>query len=180
MGYIYYAPQVKVIAVRMRLAGCSHGQIQRRIGKAVSKETVRIWARLFRLTRSVMRNPTSYRPRGRPRAYKPRDVLYIKALVKSQPHLFLSEIREKTYDKTGTLPATSTLQLELCDRLGISLKTAQVSSVRKDHMAKLRWMDQVINYPSELLVFTGKLLCFPNTYQFDGSQLMHPICLPFH
>lgn len=158
MAYVSYLPTHKILAVRWHLAGRSLRKIRRRLGKDVSKHSIQRWTQLFRKFRSIIRNPATFRgTRGCPKVYKAQEQSMIKALVKSYPGLFLSEIREKVYNTHGTMPSISTVQTEFRLRLGFTLKIAQVSSIRKNHLAKLTWMDRMMNYPAEFLVFTGGL-----------------------
>lgn len=155
-GYIYFPPALKVLAVKWRLAGVSHEEICNRLGKNISARSIRRWVSLFRRTKSVLRNPNTYAQQGRPRFLAARDTAFIEALIDLQPSLFLAEIRKQLYNAHGKMPSILTIQTELRHRLNLTLKKAQVSSIRKNQLAKLRWMDKMMNTRADYLVFTGR------------------------
>ena len=80
-------------------------------------------------------------------------------LVRTEPGLFLDEIRERLYDHGGTLVGINTLQHNLVEKLSITLKKPDTIHIRKSLGAKYRYIAKMADVPAEFLVFTGKL-CF--------------------
>ncbi|KAG0151461.1 hypothetical protein CROQUDRAFT_544040 [Cronartium quercuum f. sp. fusiforme G11] len=70
--------------------------------------------------------------------------------------LFLDEIREAIYDKTGPLPSLETVHLELTTRLEITCKKAPTSNIRKGFYQTALYQVLVPYIPAEMFVFTDE------------------------
>ncbi|KAG0149680.1 hypothetical protein CROQUDRAFT_685514 [Cronartium quercuum f. sp. fusiforme G11] len=70
--------------------------------------------------------------------------------------LFLDEIREVIYDKSGLLPSLGTVHLELTTRLEITCKKARTSKIRKDFYQRAVYQALVRYIPAEMFVFTDE------------------------
>jgi transposase len=125
MPYVYYPPNIKVIAVRMSLEGKSRLVIRQTLGFQISNQSFIRWLELYEQTRRVIRNPEEYERLGRPRTLSSEDCTFMLQLVRNEPGLFLDEIREKIYDSTGTLLSVSAVHENLVVNLSITLKKAE-------------------------------------------------------
>ena len=95
-------------------------------------------------------------------------------LVRDQPGLFLSEIREKTYDQQRTLLSLQAIHHNLVNQLSITLKKADTVNIKKCLVAKYSWVEKMLNVPAEFLVFTGM-----SSHVSLNPSLMSDSCIPF-
>ncbi|KAI7951534.1 hypothetical protein MJO28_007218 [Puccinia striiformis f. sp. tritici] len=98
MVFVKYAPATKVSAVRMIIGGNSQRFICDALGMAISRQSFNRWLQLYDETQAV--------------------------LVRDAPGLFLTEIRERLYDSTGTLVSIEAIHQNLVNKLRITLKKA--------------------------------------------------------
>ncbi|KAG0141700.1 hypothetical protein CROQUDRAFT_684489 [Cronartium quercuum f. sp. fusiforme G11] len=70
--------------------------------------------------------------------------------------LFLDEIWEAIYDKTGLLPSLETVHLEFTTCLEITCKKARISNIRKDFYQRAVYQALVQYIPAEMFVFTDE------------------------
>lgn len=166
MVYVKYSAQVKLVTIRMVLAGETEDKIRDTVGANFHTRTLERWIDLYKETRMMIRDPATYRRRGRSLAFNEEDREFIRALVADQPLLFLDEIREEIYHGTGKIPCIETLHKELKDRLRLTLKKAHTSHIRKDFYKKLCYQDRMQNVPAEMLVFTGEVIPFQSFFLF--------------
>ena len=89
-------------------------------------------------------------------------------LVRTEPGLFLNEMRERLYDSNGTLLGISSLHENLVEKLSITLKKPNTVNIQKSLAAKYCFVAKMANVPAKFLVFTGKtILCIISwTIQF--------------
>jgi transposase len=160
MPYVFYPPDVKVIAVRMTLEGKSRNIIRQALGFQISNQSFNRWRDLYEQTRRVIRNPEEYERLGRPRTLSTDDCAFMLQLVRNKPGLFLDEIREKLYDATGTLLSVESVHENLVHNLSITLKKAETLNSRKCLLKKYRYVAQMSFYPANYLVFTGELFLY--------------------
>jgi uncharacterized membrane protein len=78
-------------------------------------------------------------------------------LVRSEPGLFLDEIRERLYDASGVLLSIAGVHRTLVERLSITLKKPDTKNIRKSLTAKYAYVEQMEFFPADFLVFTGEL-----------------------
>ena len=76
-------------------------------------------------------------------------------LVHDEPGLFLDEIRERLYDSGGILLSVESVHDNLVNHLSITLKKADTLNSRKCLIKKFRFVEAMIPYPADFLVFTG-------------------------
>lgn len=157
MAPIMYPPAIKALAVKLELRGRTRPSIRRILGKQISRHSFARWKKTFRLTRSIIRDPHGYLTRGRRRKVSVEEQRYMETLVTQHPSLFLDEVREELYDMYGKMLSIATIQLELRARLLFTLKKAGVGNVRKCNVDKFRWVDTMMKFPANFLVFTGTL-----------------------
>jgi transposase len=173
MPYRKYDPAIKVAAVHLLLDGRTDDEVRSALHEPISSKSLRRWTELFHETHSVIRNPHDYQRRGRPRLYGPADRQFIEELVFTDSTLFLDEIRDQVYDERGVWASVSTLQVELHHRLHLTLKKANVRHCNRSGFARQKFLDELIQYPAEYLVFTGK--SFFTFYEFLFNILMYSL-----
>ncbi|KNE94708.1 hypothetical protein PSTG_11896, partial [Puccinia striiformis f. sp. tritici PST-78] len=98
MVFVKYAPATKIAAVRMIIGGNSQRFVCDALGMAISRQSFDRWLPLYDETQAV--------------------------LVRDAPGLFLTEIRERLYDSTGTLVSIEAIHQNLVNKLRITLKKA--------------------------------------------------------
>ena len=155
MVFRSYAPAIKALAVRMSLEGHSHRHICQTIGVSISRQSFDRWIQLYQQTRSVIRDVDTYETRGRPPMLSQDDFNFMVELVRSEPGLFLEEIRERLYDSRGILLSYQAVHDNLVNRLSITLKKPTTVNCRKDLMEKYLFVERMEYFPAEFLVFTG-------------------------
>lgn len=131
MVYVKYSAPIKLIAIRMVLAGETKDKICDTVGANFHPRTLQQWIDLYEETRMVIRDPETYWRRGGGQSFNKEDRACIRALVADQPLLFLDEIREAVYHGTGKMPCLETLHKELKDWLRLTLKKVHTSHIRK-------------------------------------------------
>ncbi|KAA1111140.1 hypothetical protein PGT21_036891 [Puccinia graminis f. sp. tritici] len=60
MPYVYYPPNIKVMAIRMTMEGKSRYVIRQALGYSISNQSFNRWQELYEQTRRVIRNPEEY------------------------------------------------------------------------------------------------------------------------
>jgi hypothetical protein len=83
------------------------------------------------------------------------DSEFMVELVRSQPGLFLSEIREKLYDNQGSLLSLQAIHNNLVTKLAITLKKANTVNIQKCLVTKYTWVERMKDVPAGFFVFTG-------------------------
>jgi hypothetical protein len=173
MVFQYYAPATKVAVVRMAHQNYSRNEIRTALGERFSNQSFRRWNYIYNLTRRVIRNPSNYEQRGAQAQITPEDRLFMLELIRTEPGLFLDELRCCLYDESGTLLSISTIHKNLVDKMEITLKKANTVNIRKSLVLKFAWVDEMARVPAEFLVFTGS--SFPLHYR----HLLHLANVPF-
>jgi hypothetical protein len=126
---------------------------------------------LYQQTQLVIRDPAAYETRGRPTMLTPEDCTFMVELVRSEPGLFLEEIRERLYDSTGTLLSFEAVHDNLVNKLSITLKKPLTVNCRKDLVAKWAFVERMDLFPAEFLVFVGKLSCFVHYFSAFSAYM---------
>jgi transposase len=155
MVFCYYAPPTKVAVIWMANQLFSLDEIQTALGEQFSLRSFRRWKTLYRLTRRVIQDPALYNPRGAVSRLSADDQTFMLELVRTEPGLFLDEIRARLYDQSGILLSESAIHRNLVDKIKITLKKANMVNIRKSLHAKYTWVYDMANVPVEFLVFTG-------------------------
>ncbi|KAG0146114.1 hypothetical protein CROQUDRAFT_44857, partial [Cronartium quercuum f. sp. fusiforme G11] len=93
---------------------------------------------------------------------------FICVLVAGELILFLDEIWESIYYKTGLFPSLETVHLEITTCPEIMCKKAQTSNIHKDFYQRVLYQDLVQYIPADIFVFTGnqKLSDSPHSLSF--------------
>ena len=86
---------------------------------------------LYEQTKRVVRDPETYAARGPIATLTNEEINFIIELVRTEPGLFLSEMRERLYDSSGTLLSTQAIHHNLVNSLCITLKKAKTSYIQK-------------------------------------------------
>ena len=144
----------------MLLDGKSQPFIFYLLGYLISHKSFKWWMDLFEETKRVVRDPETYAPRGPTATLTHEEIDFVIELVRTEPGLFLSEMRERLYDSCGTLLSTQAIHQNLVNNLCITLKKAKTSNVRKSLVAKYAFVEKMQVYPADWLVFTGESLSF--------------------
>ena len=110
---------------------------------------------LFKQTKCVVRHPDTYATRGPHSSLTTDEIDFIIDLVRSEPGLFLSEIRELLWDANGPLLSIEAVHQNLVNRLSITLKKAGTSNIHKSLVAKFTYIKKMRLFPADWLVFTG-------------------------
>ena len=151
MAFRPYAPATKIAVVRMALQGISLAEICRMLSLSVSQQLFSRWLHLFEESRCVIKDPDEYKARGRPSTLTNDECEFIVELVRSEPGLFLAEIREQLYDSSGTLLSIEAVHRNLVNRLSITLKKPKTRNIRK-----YSYIEQMEFFPADFLVFTDE------------------------
>ena len=77
-------------------------------------------------------------------------------LVRSEPGLFLEEMRQRLFDSTGTLLSIQAIHENLVNRLSITLKKPSTVNSRKSLVAKFAFVERMEFFPANFLVFTDE------------------------
>jgi transposase len=157
MVFWSYSPAIKALAVQMLLDGRLQSHICQTLGRSISRQSFDQWLDLYQQTQLVICDPAAYETCGRPTMLTPEDCTFMVELVRSEPGLFLEEIRERLYDSTGTLLSFQAVHDNLVNKLSITLKKPSTANCRKDLVAKWAFVEQMDFFPAEFLVFVGKL-----------------------
>ncbi|EFP92556.1 uncharacterized protein PGTG_18554 [Puccinia graminis f. sp. tritici CRL 75-36-700-3] len=156
MGFVMYHPATKVAAVRMLIQGHEQSFIRTALGETISRQSFGRWMDLYQQTRCVIRNPDDYEQQGRPSLLSDSDSKFMIQLVKDEPGLFLDEIRERLYDKNGTLLCVETIHQNLVVKLSITLKKPGTINIRKCLIKKFDYIEKMCFIPAEFLVFSDE------------------------
>jgi hypothetical protein len=155
-----YPPAIKALAAQMLLEGGLQLHICQTLGRLISRQLFDQWLELYQQTKLFICDPSTYKTCGRPTMLTPEDCTLMVELVRSEPGLFLEEIREQLYDSIGTLLSFQAIHDNLVNKLSITLKKPSTVNFRKDLVAKWAFVKQMYLFPAEFLVFVGKLSCF--------------------
>jgi len=158
MVFRAYAPATKIAAVRMALEGTDQSSICNTLGFSISRQSFKRWLDLFEKTKCVIRNPDTYEARGAHSTLTNEEIDFIIDLVRAEPGLFLSEIRERLFDANGPLLSVEAVHHNLVNRLCITLKKAGTSNIRKSLVKKFSYIKTMRFFPADWLVFTGRSL----------------------
>ncbi|KNE91262.1 hypothetical protein PSTG_15327 [Puccinia striiformis f. sp. tritici PST-78] len=153
MVYRAYPPAIKAVAVRRALEGDSKSEICRSLGYSISRQSFSRWMELYQQTRCVIRDPDTYERRGRPAMLSADDCKFMVQLVRSEPGLFLEEIRERLYNSTGTRLSYQAVHDNLVNRLSITLKKPSTGNCQKNLVAKYAFVERMEFFPAEFLIF---------------------------
>jgi transposase len=156
MGYALYVPEVKAICVRLLLSGHSPATINKITGYPVSDRSYARWKSLFLSTRSVIRDPATYQPRGRPLLLKKEQVEFVLDILQADASLYLDELQSQIVDEAGVLLSRSAVYDLLIKRLGQTLKVARTVHPAQCPIKRAAYSIEVSVYPPEYLVFVGK------------------------
>ncbi|KAI7958081.1 hypothetical protein MJO29_006298 [Puccinia striiformis f. sp. tritici] len=124
--------------------------------KQISPQSFNQWKALYKETRHVIQEPEEYEIQGQPDLLTQDDKDFMTELIAAEPGLFLDEIREQVYDHSGTLVSPEAIQHCLTKKLGMTLKKAKVSNIRKNLIHKYDFIEKMEPIPAEFLVFTDK------------------------
>ncbi|KAG0141172.1 hypothetical protein CROQUDRAFT_52096 [Cronartium quercuum f. sp. fusiforme G11] len=156
MGYVFYSAKTKVMAVLLILNGKTDIEVRTAIADNPCSKSIDRWVALYERTRWVIRDPAEYDQQGRPTFFWDEDREFICALVAENPMLFLDEIWEAIYDKTGLLPSLETVHLEITTRLEITCKKARTFNTRKNFYQRAVYQALLQYIPAEMFVFTDE------------------------
>ncbi|KAG0139741.1 hypothetical protein CROQUDRAFT_695232 [Cronartium quercuum f. sp. fusiforme G11] len=163
MGNVFYSAKTKVIAVLLILNGKTDIEVYTAIVDNPCNKTIDHWVAPYERIKQVIQDPAKYDQQGRPTFFCDKDCEFICALVAENPMLFLDEIWEAIYNKTGLLPSLTakifcleTVHLELTTRLEIMCKKAQTFNIRKDFYQRAVYQALVQYIPAEMFVFTDE------------------------
>ncbi|KNE92565.1 hypothetical protein PSTG_14075 [Puccinia striiformis f. sp. tritici PST-78] len=136
--------------------GHSFDSIHTTLVKQISPQSFNQWKALYKETRHVIQEPEEYEIQGQPDLLTQDDKDFMTELIAAEPGLFLDEIREQVYDHSGTLVSPEAIQHCLTKKLGMTLKKAKVSNIRKNLIHKYDFIEKMEPIPAEFLVFTDK------------------------
>lgn len=156
MGYVEYKPEVKAICVRMLISGRSPASINRLIGYNISTRSFTRWKSLYLSTQSVIRDPETYEPRGRPLLLNKDEVEFVLEILKADPTLYLDELQTKMLAKSGVELSRSTVFNLLTKRLGQTRKVARTVHPAQSLLKRASYSIGVSAYPAEFLVFADE------------------------
>jgi hypothetical protein len=173
MVFWYYAPATKVAVVRMAHRNYSCNKIRTALGECFSNQSFRRWNYIYGLTRRVIQDPSQYEQRGAQEQITPEERLFMLELVRTEPVLFLDEIRVRLYNKSANLHSISAIHKILVNKMEIILKKANTVNIWKSPVLRFAWVDEMARVPAEFLVFT--VLSFPLHYM----HFLHLDDVPF-
>ena len=159
--YHKYSADLKAAAVHMHaLLRMSLRKIQHALGRPISKSSLHRWLRLYKRTKSVVRDPQTYKPRARPRWFPPASQTIVNQMINSDASLFLDEIGEGYYKATGEWPRLNVICLELKNKLGLTLKKANVVHAKQYQYKRAAFVARIGRYPPHFLCFgDGSAVC---------------------
>ncbi|KAI7933643.1 hypothetical protein MJO28_017540 [Puccinia striiformis f. sp. tritici] len=156
MVFVRYEPQVKAIVVRWMVRGRERADINAELGFTIHKKTMDWWLRLYESTRSVVRNPSTYRDRGRPLAISSEAREFLLDVLQHEPTLYLDELQVHLEAMTGVHHPISTIHDDLRSRLQLSRKVAMTVHPGQSAIRRANYICEIAEIPSEYLVFTDE------------------------
>lgn len=153
MVYVRYSADIKFLAVRLRKEGKSVDEIQSHLKNNVSRRSIKRWVKLYDETRSVIRDPATYHTRGPPTLLTRAQAALFLEIIDLDPTLFLDELQEEIWRRTGEWPSLSTVQTEVVHRLGLTLKIGRRVHALKDPEAQAEFSLRIAAYPRRFLLF---------------------------
>ena len=139
----------------MSIEGFNQSTICNTLGYNISRQPFKRWMDLFEQTKCVVRDPDTYATRGPRSSLTSDEIDFIIDLVRSEPGLFLREIREQLWDSSGPLLSIEAVHQNLVNRLSITLKKAGTSNIRKSLVAKFTYVEKMRLFPDNWLIFMG-------------------------
>jgi hypothetical protein len=155
MPYRLIPAGIKIAVVCMVAQSYSQQFICDTLGEPISKQSFACWTQLYRNTQRVIRDPIKYEKKGPGLLRTAEDQTFMIELLRSEPGLFLDEMRERLYDQSEMLLSISCLHAMLVEHLEITLKKANTINIKKSLVAKYEFVDKILTIPAELLVFSG-------------------------
>jgi hypothetical protein len=159
MGFVEYNQDLKVITVKLSLPGWTLARINRTLDKRVSNNSMARWKAIYCRTWDIVRDPATYKDRGRPFAFTTEEAEFVLAALDAKPTLYLNEIQSHIEAMTGTCHPLSTISDLLKFRLHLAKKFAQTVHPAQCEMQRAEFNNTIGRYPPNYLVFLGE--CFP-------------------
>lgn len=153
MGFQRYSADLKLLATQMSFENFSLAEINIHLRSNISVVSLYRWKRTFRATNSVIIDPATYKPIGRPHAMSDENLALLYDLVVERPAVYLDELQSKVLDLTGLTVSRATISRELRTRLGLSLMITRGVHPNQSPEARTEFMWQVAGIPPEFLVF---------------------------
>jgi transposase len=112
--------------------GLTAQEIRDLTGFSVSEASIKRWVSLFRSTGVPETDPAMYGELGRPRtALTPSNLSILKDIVTASPQLYIDELREALYMRTGVYASHGTISNGVNHELRLSLKVAKKRHARR-------------------------------------------------
>jgi hypothetical protein len=159
MGFVKYNQDLKVIAMKLSLRGWTLARINHTLDKRVSNNSMAHWKAIYRRTRDVVRDPATYKDRGRPFTFTTEEAEFVLAALNAKPTLYLNEIQSHIEAMTGTCHPLLTISDLLKFHLHLTKKVAQTVHPAQCEMQRAEFNNTIGLYPPNYLVFLGE--CFP-------------------
>lgn len=156
MPFQLYTAEIKLLYVNRILAGDSLAHINEITGRSPAPDTVAIWVALFQATQSVVANPEWYNMRGAPHILTPDLRNFLSEAIDADPTLYLHELAAHILEVQGVRIGIQTLQVEIRDRLGLTLKVALTVDPNQDELEHARFLYEVGTIPVECLIAYGE------------------------
>lgn len=153
MGFQRYSEDMKLLATRLALENVSLADINIHLRTHISPVSLFQWKRTFRATNSVIVDPATYLPIGRPHSLSDENLALLYDLVVERPAVYLDELQAEVFALTGLTVSRATISRELRNRLGLSLLITRAVHPNQSLEARTDFMWQVAGIPPEFLVF---------------------------
>lgn len=156
MPFFKYPAEIKLIYVNRLLAGDSLELINSITGLSPRQDTLATWIRLWNTTRNVLTNPAFHAKQGTVCILSTEERNYLLEAIEVDPTLYLNELAAKLAADLGIIISVQTLQVELRERLGLTLKVARTVDPAQDQDKQARFLLSVSMIPVECFIFFGE------------------------
>ena len=160
MVYQKYDASFKYVVVKAAIEGKSLAEINAMHAASVSLDSLRRWSTLYKQTKAVVCDPSTYLQRGRRLSLDESERTFIRDLVKNQPTIYMAEIQQSLAEDCNVNISLSTIANELHLRLNHSRKCIRKVNPRQDDDERAAYVCLIAHYDPEMLVFTGESLLF--------------------
>lgn len=124
----------------------------------VSPYSLRRWSALYKQTKEVLCDPSTYLQRGRRLALDESERMFIIDLVNNKPTIYMAEIQQLLAEYRNINISLSTIGNELYLRLNHSRKCIRKVNPRQDSDERAAYVSLISHDDIEMLVFTGESL----------------------
>lgn len=168
MGQKPHTPEIKRIALHLKnKMGYDLKEINKHLDLTISERSLREWSTFYRVTKSFLNDPDTYKPTGRHLKLPSNQIEFVMELIEADPATYLDGMQEAMCIASGDWPSTETLYSTL-ERLGIKCNTGKgltrkvvaikpAPSQSKNEVLRAQYGPRISHYPTEFICFGGEM-----------------------